>query len=367
MFEILLKALGVQAEPFAATTKEFVLLKTLSGTNALPVFLDEYRPATMDPKRLKSLHEILLLSYKASIASRGRPDQSVNEYPLHAPVCMAGEAPLPETETGLQERVIQVKFDRNYIDQHPEAQEKFNQLLGLPLADFAAGYVQWTLNQNINEYHNKALDQVDKLFNGLRVAVRVRHNLAAILVGIILFKKLASEVGVQVPEINLTPIFKKLVGQDPKRQQEPKNAVDRFMMHLEQLAHIGELRSGIDYVLDENENLVIYTNAVISAAQKYCRARGLEHELVNDRALRAMMEEKVSPYILKPYGHRARIGNQNIRATVVDAKQLEECLGISLDTWRRRDSSNEGAWWNSALKTPETEKPDEIRVEEEPF
>lgn len=367
LYEILLKLLGVQAEPFVATTKEFVLLKTISGTNALPIFLDEYRPATMDPKRLKSLHEILLLVYKASIASRGRPDQTLNEYPLWAPVCMAGESPLPDNETGLLERVVQVRFDRNYVDTHPEAQEKFNELVPLPLSEFAAGYAVWLLNRDdILSDYDTALIQVDKVLSGLKVAVRVKHNLATVLTGILMFRELAKEVGAQLPKINLLSVFRGLAGEDNARRQEPKNAIDQFMIHLESMAHNGELRPNVDFILQEENppRLIIYFNAAIAAQKKYCKARGLDTEMVNDKALRVMLDEKLSDYIMIPYGHRARIGNQNVRTTVINAQRLEEVLGIGIDIWRPRS----GTTWNTNGEGSFIKNIDKSTVlEDEPF
>lgn len=365
--QVLLNMLGVMAEPYSAAGKEFVILRSLSVTNALPMFFDEYRPQAMDPKRLKAFHEKLLLCYRASIDSRGRPDQRTVEYKLMAPVVLAGEAPLPEAETGLMERVIQVRYDRNFVDNSPLAQEKFDELVGLPLVEFAAGYIAWLMGWDIPETYDTALAQVDKYLVGLKVAARVRHNLAAVLTGIILFRKLAEEVGAEVPRNNLRAVFRQLAGEDPEDRREPQNALDRFMLHLEGMVHSGEIRRNEDFVLREDENppkLVIYTNPVIAAARKYCKTRGLEGELINDKALRGMLEEKISDYVLEPYGHRARIGNQNVRTTVINAQRLEEVLGVSIDVWRPRG----GTSWNANKEGSFIKNIDNSTVlEEEPF
>jgi hypothetical protein len=343
IIQLFLNMLGVMSEPFSTSMKEFAMIKLLSCTNSLPVFLDEYRPQHMEPKKLKAFHEKLLLIYKASKESRGRPDQTTVEYQLMAPVIIAGEAPLPETETGLQERVIQVRFDRNFLDDHPEAEEKFNELIDLPLEQFAAGYVTWLMKQDILKSLKAAMEVLKKHIAGLRVPIRVKHNLSVMLTGIMLFGKLAEELGVILPKLDFVTSLRQLAGED-NGSFEPKNAVDRFMLHLEAMAHSGDIRQGVDYVLDEETfstpTLFFYTNAVIATHAKWCKVRGLESEMINDRSLRIMMQEDPGKYVIRPFGYRKRINNANVRCTVINAQRLEEVLGIPIDTWRDTQQRN---------------------------
>lgn len=364
---LFLSMLGILIEPLAAMGKEFVLIKNLSATNALPIPLDEYRP-NQDPKKAKVLHEKLLLCYKASIDERGRPDQRTNKYPLMAPVVLAGESPLPETETGLMERVLQIRFDKNFIDTNPDVQEKFNELISLPLPEFAAGYVTWLMKWDVEGIFRTALNQTNKILGSKKVAPRIRHNLATTLVGIILFTNLAKEVGAQLPKINLEPAFHQLAGDDFTKRKEPRNAVDRFMLHMADMTHTGEIHSGVDFILNEDDpeipKLVLCTAAIQSAQMKYCKARGLESQVVSDKALRVMLEERLSDYILVPYGLKARIGAKSIRATVISAKRLEERLDIDIDTWR---SSRKENLWNTTPDDDKPKTPDRLRDVEELF
>ncbi len=364
---LFLAMLGINMEPLAALGKEFVLLKNLACTNALPIPLDEYRPLR-DPKKAKILHEKLLLAYKASIDGRGRPDQQINEYKLMAPVVMAGESPLPEAETGLMERVIQVRFDKNFIETSPGAQEVFNELISLPLAEFAAGYVTWLMRWDTESIFQVALRQTNKILKNMRVVARIKHNLATILTGITLFVELAKEVGAQPPRLNLGPVFRQLAGEDFVVRKEARNAVDVFMLNLANMAHTGEITYGLDYILNEDDpempRLIFCTNAAISAHLKYCKVRGLENQVVSDKALRLMLEERISDYILIPYGHKAKIGPKSLRTTVINAKRLEEVLDIDIDAWRssRREKS-----WNRDPDDDEPQNVDNLRVAEDLF
>lgn len=361
---LFLYMLGVSIEPIAALGKEFVLIKNLSVTNALPIPLDEYS-SQKDPKKAKILHEKLLLCYKASIDGRGRPDQRTVEYKLMAPVVMAGESPLPETETGLMERVLQVRFDKNFINVNSEAEEKFNKLTNLPLLEFAAGYVVWLMKWDIEDIFQTALRQINKILVNMKVALRIKHNLAVVLTGIILFHELAKEVGAQLPKVNLESILRQFAGEDLINRKEPRNAVDRFMLHMADMAHTGELHYGIDYTLDDSDmpKLFFYTSAVIGAQQKYCKVRGLDLQVISDKALRVMLEEKISSYILIPFGYVKKIGPKALRTTVIDAKKLEEQLGIDVDIWRNRKNNN----WYDDTSTEQSEKPDNMQGLDELF
>ncbi len=340
IIQMFMNMLGVTSEPFSTSIKEFAMIKLLSCTNSLPVFLDEYRPQHMEPKKLKSFHEKLLLIYKASKESRGRPDQTTVEYQLMAPVIIAGEAPLPETETGLQERVLQIKFDRNFLDNHPEAEDYFNDLIDLPLEEFAGGYVTWLLKQDILDLLKSASETLKHHIKGIKVPIRVKHNLSIMLTGIMLFGQLAEELGVTLPRFDFVGALRHLAGEDDG-SFEPRNAVDRFMLHMEAMAHGGDIRQGVDYMLDDNDGyLYFHTNAVISEHARWCKIRGMEGEMINDRSLRVMMSENPGKYVVRAHGLRKRIGDSNVRCTVINAKKLEQVLGISLDTWRDTQQRN---------------------------
>ncbi|HCF61323.1 MAG TPA: hypothetical protein DFS52_25420, partial [Myxococcales bacterium] len=92
------------AEPYSATETEFALLKLLTSTRSVPVFIDEYKPYDMQRQRLNTLHRYLRRLYRGETEERGRPDLKVNSYHLQAPVCVAGET--RPTEAALLERIV---------------------------------------------------------------------------------------------------------------------------------------------------------------------------------------------------------------------------------------------------------------------
>jgi hypothetical protein len=103
--DIMWPLFGVRdAEPYSATETEFALLKLLTSTRSVPVFIDEYKPYDMQRQRLNTLHRYLRRLYRGETEERGRPDLKVNSYHLQAPVCVAGET--RPTEAALLERII---------------------------------------------------------------------------------------------------------------------------------------------------------------------------------------------------------------------------------------------------------------------
>lgn len=339
LIQIFTRLLGVLSEPFSCSMKPFALIKMLACTNALPVFLDEYRPNSVDPRVLAGFHEKLLLVYKCSVESRGRPDQTTVEYQLMAPVVIAGEAPMPEAETGLMERVLQIKFDRNFLKENPEAGKAFNELVELPLEEFASGYITWLLRRDVMTSLDDAVKRVNGVLGSMVVPHRIKHNLAVMVTGLSMLGELAKELGVSLPRADFVSTLRQLAGEAVGETFEPKNALDRFMLHVEGMAHSGDLRQNVDYLLDEGtlkgtSTLYLYTNAAITTRAKWCKVRGLEHEVVNDRSLKIMMQENPGGYVLAASSYRKRIGSSNLRCSVIDAAMLERRLGISLDTWR---------------------------------
>ena len=59
------------AEPYSATETEFALLKLLTSTRSVPVFIDEYKPYDMPKHRLNALHRYLRRSFRGEAEERG--------------------------------------------------------------------------------------------------------------------------------------------------------------------------------------------------------------------------------------------------------------------------------------------------------
>jgi hypothetical protein len=123
------------AEPYSATETEFALLKLLTSTRSVPVFIDEYKPYDMQRQRLNTLHRYLRRLYRGETEERGRPDLKVNSYHLQAPVCVAGET--RPTEAALLERIVTANPDKTTLAQNPTARAAYKELRSVDLVLFA--------------------------------------------------------------------------------------------------------------------------------------------------------------------------------------------------------------------------------------
>ena len=76
--EVFWRLLGVwaaeQLDSFSVTQTKFALIKLLSATNSVPVFLDEYRPNDMSHHELNTIHRLLRSIYGGEVERRGRAD-----------------------------------------------------------------------------------------------------------------------------------------------------------------------------------------------------------------------------------------------------------------------------------------------------
>jgi hypothetical protein len=114
----LLVALNVVQHP--------VLLKLLSSTNSVPVFIDEYKPFDMPKHRRHTLHRYMRRLYTGEVESRGRADQTVVSYRLHAPLCLAGET--RPIESALVERIITANPSKDTLPGNPQFVRAFQKL-----------------------------------------------------------------------------------------------------------------------------------------------------------------------------------------------------------------------------------------------
>jgi hypothetical protein len=118
----------VSAEPFSATETEFALLKLLSATNSVPVFIDEYKPFDMQRHRKNTLHRYMRRLYTGEVEEQGRADQTLVSYRLSAPLCLAGET--RPIEPALVERILTANPDKNALQRDPKHERAFRRFPG---------------------------------------------------------------------------------------------------------------------------------------------------------------------------------------------------------------------------------------------
>jgi hypothetical protein len=228
--DIMWPLFGVRdAEPYSATETEFALLKLLTSTRSVPVFIDEYKPYDMQRQRLNTLHRYLRRLYRGEVEERGRPDLKVNSYHLQAPVCVAGET--RPTEAALLERILTSNPEKTTLAEKPATATRTGAARRGPVL-FAPRYIQFCLGRDFDaDLEVRAASR--RSLGERKVPVRVVENLTAMLLGVHLFEEFAKHCGCELPEDLGVPEAVDAVLDDVlETDHGVKNALDHFLEML---------------------------------------------------------------------------------------------------------------------------------------
>lgn len=189
---------------YNCTTTQFVILSLLASTNGVPVSFSEFRRSSMSSSDYARITRFLLLSYDVGHDTRGRADQTTQDYPLRAPITVDGEDAISDPAT--KERSLMVNLDPGNIAVGSNAWSSFNTLIELPLRGFAGNYIRFTLREqfDLRAMLQEELHRVDTALDRT-LPDRVRRNFALPLLGLTLLEKHLSDYGVTLPE--RTPEF----------------------------------------------------------------------------------------------------------------------------------------------------------------
>ena len=198
VLEVFLKLLGyVRGSSWDCSTTPFVLLSLMASTSSIPVSLSEFRRTTLTERAFATLRRALLLSYDSGKDSRGRADQTTQEYVLSAPLVLDGEDVV--SDPAIRERTLVVNLSPHTVAISSEAWKAFKQLVELPLSWFARPYIQFTLGYDaklLETLWKEQLHEVESAYPDL-MADRVRRNLVTVLCGIRLYERFLVSQGVE--------------------------------------------------------------------------------------------------------------------------------------------------------------------------
>ncbi|MDP1826622.1 MAG: hypothetical protein Q8L48_25350 [Archangium sp.] len=278
------------AEPYSATETEFALLKLLTSTNAVPVFIDEYKPYDMPKHRLNTLHRYLRRLYRGETEERGRPDLKVNTYHLQAPVCVAGET--RPTEAALLERIITANPDKTALETRNSFKLAYRQLRAVDLVLFAPRYIQFCLGRDFDADLVIARAVAAELLKDRQVPVRVAENITVMLLGIHLFEEFAKACGVELPEdLGAKAAVDAVLDDVLETDHGVKNALDHFLEMLGVMAVQDELRPQVHYALLDEGRLAVHLESAYDSFRAHCKRIDYQGEVVDLKALRRLLSE----------------------------------------------------------------------------
>lgn len=178
-------------------TTPFALIRALSFSTSVPLGLSEFRASQ---RNVDDLLRYLRLSYDSGYASRGRADQTVVSYDLTAPLVVDGEDAIDDS--AVNERSILVHLVPETI-RDLERQRAYQELVGLPLEQFAKPYIQYTLDQaaDVQQLAERWRDRLADWF-GSELPPRVFESYARVAVGLQLYRDFGRLFGAQVPKLS---------------------------------------------------------------------------------------------------------------------------------------------------------------------
>jgi hypothetical protein len=288
--DIMWPLFGVRdAEPYSATETEFALLKLLTSTRSVPVFIDEYKPYDMQRQRLNTLHRYLRRLYRGETEERGRPDLKVNSYHLQAPVCVAGET--RPTEAALLERIITANPEKTTLKEKTGYQGAHRELRSVDLVLFAPRYIQFCLGREFAADLEVARGVAKALLGERKVPVRIVENLTAMLLGVHLFEEFAKVCGCELSyDLGVREAVDAVLEDVLETDHGVKNALDHFLEMLGVMAVQGHLKYRIHYVFDGG-HLAVHLESAYDAFRAHCKRIDYEGEVVDLKALRRLIIE----------------------------------------------------------------------------
>lgn len=197
--EIIQKVFGYdKPRTWDCSTTSFVILFLFGSSSSIPIAFSEYRRSLLKSPDL--ILRYILLAYDSGRAARGRPDQSIKEYPLTAPITVDGEEAI--TDAAALERIIQVNLHPEDIKENTIAHKTFQEIQKLNLKGIGTQLILKGMNHDLNMEHSLSLCKQAFREN---LPDRIRRNLSVVIEGLFCLKSLALEYDSPFPE--LTPEF----------------------------------------------------------------------------------------------------------------------------------------------------------------
>jgi DNA primase catalytic core len=343
IMEIFWPLLGViSAEPYSATETEFALLKLISATNSVPVFIDEYKPFDMPRFRLNTLHRYMRRLYSGEVEERGRADQTVVSYRLSAPLCLAGET--RPIEPALVERILTANPDKNQLMREGAHADAFSRIRTVNPNVLSTEIIRFLLSRNTATDVERARNTTNDLLREREVPHRVRDNLIVMIAGLLCFKEFAHKHGVALPQIDLaTAVDGLLEDLLESGGTAVKSGLDYFLEELSAMAVSTAIRPERHYSFHDGL-LALHFPSCHAAFTEHCRRADFQGEIPDRKALRRQLVENhrrggfVKELDALVYMEDGRVRRRAVLIDLEEAKRL-----LTVDDFPRTDCYTSGA------------------------
>lgn len=315
--------------PNSVTLKYFPMLKMLSSTNAIPQWYDEFKVSDMKEVEVDNALRFMRKSYAGEMESKGRADQTIENYKLSAPMALLGEWNI--NQPAIMERVLLFRAN-DIIKKDSDMQKAFSILNELQLEGFMPEYIQYCLNQNIADLFKTAKSFVKGHFKNIIVAPRIVNNLSVMLVGLDLFRGFAHHNKLTVPDIN----YEELLDEQLEEITGAKNgmvrsAVDQLIEELSIMAEKNEISQMEDYKITNIKAgitvLAIKFKKVFRDFKVFAKKTQYEGDLLDETSYSKLFDD--CDYVYSK-DWSVKIGGKSQRCLCIDVEKAIQA-GINLD------------------------------------
>ena len=316
--------------PNSVTLKSFPMLKLLSSTNAVPQWYDEFKVADMKENDVDNILRYMRKCYAGEIESKGRADQTIENYKLSAPIAVMGEWNI--NQPAIMERVVLVRFN-DIIKKDENMRRAFRVVNELPLEGFMPRYIQFCLAKDISEILRAATEFCEMHFSNTTIAPRVLKNLAVMITGLELFREYAHVNKLVVPQIKYEELLddqlEELTG---SKKGTVRSAVDQLIEELSIMADKNEI-SEQDYrtvtISTGRKVLAINFKKIFRDFKAYAKKTSYEGDLLDELSYGKMFDD--CEYIIEK--------NRKVKW---DAKNTKRCLCIDIELVKEYGVSIDG-------------------------
>jgi len=287
---------------------KFVMLKLNGSTNTFPLFLDEYKPSMIGEDKVKFISQMVRTIYDQSTASRGRADQTIEEYTMTSPIAIMGETGF--SEPALIERSIDIFMSKSDSIKHLD---DFITLTKLPLDRLGNAYLNWTLGLT-DEYVLKVFDK-EKEKLGLD---RVEHNIAMMNLGLELLHQYFETNKIDFPIDKAKEAVAERQMELVKESGEVTTAVDNILRAMYTMKQSGVIGDECIQVSDDEEELAVDTRVIYPVFKKWARETQFEYEVIPEKEFNKQIKKMVYYIGAKS----VRMDGKSKYAKVFDVKQL---------------------------------------------
>jgi len=316
-------------KPNSVTMKSFPLLKMLSSTNAIPQWYDEFKVSDMKDGDVENILRFMRKAYSGEQESKGRADQTIENYKISAPMVVMGEWNI--NQPAIMERVVLVR-SKDVIKNDKSMQHAFSIIQALPLEAFMPEYIRFCLGQDIADILETSKNFVTTHFREITVAPRIMNNMAVMITGLELFRGFAHPNKLTAPDIDYGLLLDdQLMEITGAKNGKVKSAVDQLIEELAIMAGKNELMESQDYKIVKSQTgrkiLAIKFREVFRTFKVYAKKTNYEGDLLDEMSYSKLFDD--CDYVFAK-DYMAKFFNKSTRCLGIDMDQANN-FGVCLD------------------------------------